>query len=122
LALVPNLTEVKQLFAPVLLEQGHELGEKGKIDETIAKYQAAQQMDSHLNLSVYSWNMLCWLIPLPIHGHIIRFLNDFLKNQILSFFMSQNILHSKMINFTHFRYFRLITIILIRELAKVLLV
>ena len=27
---------------------------------------------------------------------------------------------SKKINFTHFRYFRLITIILIRELAKIL--
>ena len=63
---------------------------------------------------------LLLIIPSPIHGHITRFLNEFLKNQRLSFFMSQNVPNGKMINFTPFRYFRLMTIILIRELAKVL--
>jgi len=61
------------------------------------------------------------IIPSPIHGHITRFLKEFIKNKILSFFMSQNVPNGKMINFTPFRYLRLITIILIRELAKVLL-
>ena len=43
----------------MFVKEGEKLAKKGKIDEAIAKYQKAQQMDSHLDISARQWNTLC---------------------------------------------------------------
>jgi tetratricopeptide (TPR) repeat protein len=48
------------LAAPFKVSTGSQLAEEGKIDEAIATYEKAQQLDPKLEIDAYSWYLLCW--------------------------------------------------------------
>ena len=46
--------------AAVTLSRGYSFALEGEIDEAISAYKEAQEINPHLEISAYFWNILCW--------------------------------------------------------------
>ena len=53
-------TEARKIAAPALVERGYILVNIDKIEEAIAAYTKAQDIDPELEISAILWNLLCW--------------------------------------------------------------
>ncbi|MBD1995048.1 ribosome assembly protein 4, partial [Leptolyngbya sp. FACHB-541] len=56
-----------------LVSEGATLVEQGEIEEAIAAYTKAQQLDPSIEISAYSWNGLCWQGSLQGHAKDVMF-------------------------------------------------